>query len=69
MLSTPSRGAIQETHLPSGDSRPDVCDGLPNIFSRGIKGTSTWARAGIAASGRAAETASSKNRVFINTSG
>ena len=33
MLSTPSRGAIQLSHWPSGEMRPAVRLGLPKIFN------------------------------------
>src|SRR5438270_4715285 len=39
MFSTPSRGAIQETHLPSGLTRPWVLVGLPKKVARGISST------------------------------
>ncbi len=35
---TPSRGAIQDSHLPSGLMCPAVLVGLPNILARSIKG-------------------------------
>src|SRR5262249_11101386 len=40
MLSTPSRGAIHEIHLPSGLMRPWALDGFPRKEARGI--SSTW---------------------------
>src|SRR6188768_2177777 len=38
MLSTPSRGAMNDTYLPSGDRRPWVFSGLPNKAVRGMTG-------------------------------
>jgi hypothetical protein len=51
--------------LPSGDSRPATWVGLPNIFSRGISGTSAKAGAGMAATVRPAQAESSKVLAFI----
>jgi hypothetical protein len=65
MLSTPSRGAIQLSHLPSGDRRPATWVGLPKIFSRGMSGTFVWATAGRAATVIAAQAASSRDLAFI----
>src|SRR5450432_3775275 len=49
MFSTPSRGAIQEIHLPSGLTRPWVFSGLPKKSARGISSTGPdCARAGVA---------------------
>lgn len=45
MLSTPSTGAVQLSHLPSGEMRAFALTGLPNSTSRGISGTLVWATA------------------------
>src|SRR5258706_16333883 len=39
MLSTPSRGAIHEIHLPSGLTRPCALVGLPKKSARGMSST------------------------------
>src|SRR5688572_17334959 len=38
-FSTPSLGAMNETYLPSGDTRAWALSGLPNKAERGITGT------------------------------
>src|SRR4051812_1434224 len=65
-LRTPSRGAIQLSHLPSGDRRPAALVGLPKNFSRAISGTPSWAAAGMAARGRPAQAASSSFLVVMD---
>src|SRR5690242_4506087 len=47
MLSTPSRGAVQLSHLPLGEIWPFALTGLPNSFARSISGTE-WMSAAIA---------------------
>ena len=49
MFSTPSRGAIQEIHLPSGLMRPCTLLGLPKNDARGIISTCASDMAGMAA--------------------
>src|SRR5690349_9036782 len=50
-LSTPSRGAVQLSHFPSGEIRPFALTGLPNSFVRSISGTELMSAAveGVAA--------------------
>src|SRR3712207_3804023 len=50
-FSTPSRGAIHDSHLPSGLRRPCVRFGLPKKALRGISGAAT----GTTAAGAEAE--------------
>src|ERR1700682_1037464 len=72
MLSTPSRGAIQEIHLPSGLTRPCVFSGLPKKSARGISSTPLdCAWAGVAMAPMNAAAASSKRvnaGIFENSS-
>src|SRR4051812_13875115 len=65
MLSTPSRGAIQLSHLPSGERRPAARVGLPKNFSRAISGASGKATAGVAAIVTPAQAASSRDLIFM----
>src|SRR4051812_2761783 len=65
-LSTPSRGAVQPSPLPSGDRRPAAMVGLPKNFSRAISGTPSWAAAGMAATARPAQAASSSFLVVMD---
>src|SRR5688572_399054 len=44
---TPSLGAMNDTYLPSGDTRPCAFSGLPNKAERGITGTPATASAGV----------------------
>src|SRR5205823_5517398 len=67
MLSTPSRGAIHEIHLPSGLMRPWTLVGLPRKEARGISSTCvTCARDDAAA--KAAARANSMLRSFMGIS-
>src|SRR5438309_6711299 len=38
-LRTPSRGAVQLSHLPSGEIRPFALTGLPKSLARSMRGT------------------------------
>ena len=46
-LSTPSRGAMNEMYLPSGDTRACVFSGLPNNAERGMTGVPATASAAL----------------------
>jgi hypothetical protein len=64
MLSTPSRGAIQEIHRPSGLMRPCALVGLPKKVARGISST-FGACANRAGAQSAASSANSVVRSFM----
>src|SRR3954462_2108459 len=57
-LRTPSRGAVQLSHLPSGEIRPLALTGLPKSLARSISGTELRSAA---ASGLAARIVDASN--------
>ena len=67
-FSTPSRGAIHDSHFPSGLSRPAVLVGLPKNLARSMSGTSEAGCAEAAAVRVKASKADTKERIMEPTS-
>ena len=67
-FSTPSRGAIHDSHFPSGLSRPPVRVGLPKNLARSMSGTSEAGCAQAAAMRMRASKADTNERIMERTS-